>query len=84
VSGNNDNETGVGTFSGYPYYNLTNGTVWSNGGLYWYWTDVLGDTGTTYGSLYNGGRFTPDSDSYVWNSGGTSFMNSSLLGTCPQ
>jgi hypothetical protein len=74
-----------GNYNGYPYYNLTNGVVWNGGsGLtyFWYWTDVLGDTGTTYGSLYNGFKPTPDSQSYVWNSGVTSQMNSSLVGVC--
>jgi hypothetical protein len=81
-SGYTDTETGVGTYSGFTYYNLTNGVVWSDGGAFWYWTASLGNTGTTYGTLYNGGRTTPNSSSYNWNSGATSLMNSSLIGGC--
>ena len=85
-SGFTDTKTTNGNYNDYPYYNLSNGVVWNGGsGLtyFWYWTDVLGDTGTTYGSLYNGFKSTPDSSSHAWNSGATSQMNSSLIGVCP-
>lgn len=77
-----DTQAGSGTYSGFTYYNLTNGVVWSNGGAFWYWTASLGNTGSTYGTLYNGGQNKPNSLSYTWTSGATSLMNSSLIGGC--
>ncbi len=80
-----ESKTPDGVFSGYSYYNLTNGVVWSDGGVYWYWSDTLGNSTTYYDRLYNGMRLTPNSSSYNWynpnSSAGTQF-NSSLIGGC--
>lgn len=82
--GYTDTKTPDGVYSGYSYYNLTNGVVWSDGGVYWYWADVLGNDSTYYDRLYNGAQSTPNSFSYTWQnpSGSTGTMNSSLIGSC--
>jgi hypothetical protein len=81
-TGFTETKTPSGSFSGFTYYNLTHGVVWTAGAVYWYWTDTLGDTGTTYGQLYNGGQNTPNSLSYNWGTGASETMNSSLIGSC--
>lgn len=82
--GYTDTKTPDGSYKGYNYYNLTNGVVWSSGGVYWYWSDVLGNDTTYYDRLYNGVQSTPNSLSYTWQNplGSTGTMNSSLIGSC--
>lgn len=79
-----DTKTPSGSYSGYYYYNLTNGVVWSNGGVYWYWSNVLGNDTTFYDRLYNGVQSIPNSLSYTWQNpfGSTGLMNTSLIGAC--
>lgn len=80
--------TGTSVASGYTYYNLTHGVVWSDG-TNWNWTDSLGviPTGSTrYSTMNNGAKPIPNSLGYSWvafsgASTGTS-MTYSLKGTC--
>jgi hypothetical protein len=80
---------GAGVNSGFTYYDLTHGIVWSDG-TNWNWTSELGviPTGSTrYATLNNGGKITPDSFGFSWvtfsgASSGTS-MTSCLRGVCP-
>jgi hypothetical protein len=80
-----ENDVPSGVFSGRSYYVLTHGVVWSDNGVYWYWSDTLGNTTTYYDRLYNGSQLTPNSSSYTWDninsSAGTQF-NTSLIGSC--
>jgi hypothetical protein len=80
--------TGTSVASGYTYYNLTHGVVWSDG-TNWNWTDSLGviPTGSTrYATMNNAAKPLPNSLGYSWvrfsgASTGTS-MTYSLKGTC--
>lgn len=80
--------TGTSVASGYTYYNLTHGVVWSDG-TNWNWTNSLGvipSGSTRYSTMNNGGKTIPNSLGYSWitfsgASSGTS-MTYSLKGTC--
>jgi hypothetical protein len=77
--------TGTFTGSGYNYFTLTHGIVWSDG-TKWSWTSVLGTGGTTYATLNNGGKNIPSNYGFFWTpeTGQTgTTMISTLKGSCP-